>query len=307
MATPCRSRNSPTPAGSTGRWATPPSTNASARATWRRSSPRTPTPPLRRPARRAGENRSLTQGTAGWAALGSHHAAPRAVADVDADIATTTRTHASGGPPMTHHEARTATAAPPAAGARGAAATRRRRSVAAPAADAAHPRRRPRRPGHRQVATLGTGRSAAGPVHRRGRRPGPVRRWPPAGRGAGVPHREDVPRLETRSVAPSRRPPSRRCGPWNGCTARRTSSSADRPAPGRRSCSKPSASSPSNRDCTSPGSPWKTSAGCIRRHRADDTVSKAIAKILRAEIVVVDLCRHRDYAEELRRGQAADA
>ena len=37
--------------------------------------------------------------------------------------------------------------------------------------------------------------------------------------------------------------------------------------------------------------------GLIRRHRADDTVSKAIAKILRAEIVVVDLCRHRDYAE----------
>jgi hypothetical protein len=37
--------------------------------------------------------------------------------------------------------------------------------------------------------------------------------------------------------------------------------------------------------------------GLIRRHRADDTVSKAIAKILRAELVVVDLCRHRDCAE----------
>ena len=37
--------------------------------------------------------------------------------------------------------------------------------------------------------------------------------------------------------------------------------------------------------------------GLIRRHRADDTVSKAISKILRAELVVDDLCRHRDYAE----------
>ena len=37
--------------------------------------------------------------------------------------------------------------------------------------------------------------------------------------------------------------------------------------------------------------------GLIRRHRADDTVSKAIAKILRAELIVIDLCRHCDYAQ----------
>jgi hypothetical protein len=45
--------------------------------------------------------------------------------------------------------------------------------------------------------------------------------------------------------------------------------------------------------------PWdNVSCGVlIRRHRADDTVSKAISKILRAELVVVDLCLHRDYAE----------
>jgi len=35
----------------------------------------------------------------------------------------------------------------------------------------------------------------------------------------------------------------------------------------------------------------------LRRHRADDTVSKAIARVLRADLVVIDLCRHRDYAE----------
>ena len=39
--------------------------------------------------------------------------------------------------------------------------------------------------------------------------------------------------------------------------------------------------------------------GLLRRHRADDTVSKAIARVLRADLVVVDLCRHRNYAEGL--------
>ena len=35
----------------------------------------------------------------------------------------------------------------------------------------------------------------------------------------------------------------------------------------------------------------------IRAHRADDSVTKAISRILRADLVVVDLCRHRDYAD----------
>jgi len=35
----------------------------------------------------------------------------------------------------------------------------------------------------------------------------------------------------------------------------------------------------------------------VRRHRADDSVTKAITRILRADLVVVDLCRPRDYAE----------
>ncbi len=38
----------------------------------------------------------------------------------------------------------------------------------------------------------------------------------------------------------------------------------------------------------------------IRRHRADDSVTRAISRILRADLVVVDLCRPRDYAEGLR-------
>jgi len=35
----------------------------------------------------------------------------------------------------------------------------------------------------------------------------------------------------------------------------------------------------------------------IRRHRADDSVTRAITRILRADLVVVDLCRPRDYAD----------
>ena len=35
----------------------------------------------------------------------------------------------------------------------------------------------------------------------------------------------------------------------------------------------------------------------VRRHRADDTVTRAVARILSSELVVIDLCRHGDYAE----------
>jgi hypothetical protein len=35
----------------------------------------------------------------------------------------------------------------------------------------------------------------------------------------------------------------------------------------------------------------------LRRHRADDTVTKAIARVLRADLVVVDLCRSWNYAD----------
>jgi len=35
----------------------------------------------------------------------------------------------------------------------------------------------------------------------------------------------------------------------------------------------------------------------VRRHRADDTVTRAVGRILRSELIVVDLCRLRDYAD----------
>ena len=37
----------------------------------------------------------------------------------------------------------------------------------------------------------------------------------------------------------------------------------------------------------------------MRAHRSDDSVTKVVARILRADLVVVDLCRARDYAEAI--------
>jgi hypothetical protein len=41
----------------------------------------------------------------------------------------------------------------------------------------------------------------------------------------------------------------------------------------------------------------ETLAQLLRRHRADDSVNKAIGKLIRADLVVIDLCRYRDYAD----------
>ena len=41
----------------------------------------------------------------------------------------------------------------------------------------------------------------------------------------------------------------------------------------------------------------ETLAQLLRRHRVDDSVNKAIGKLIRVDLVVVDLCRYRDYAD----------
>lgn len=56
----------------------------------------------------------------------------------------------------------------------------------------------------------------------------------------------------------------------------------------RRSCSRPSDSKPSSKDSRSPGFTLEDLGVLLRRHRADDTVTKAIARILRADIVMAD-------------------
>ena len=56
----------------------------------------------------------------------------------------------------------------------------------------------------------------------------------------------------------------------------------------RRSCSKPSARPPSRPGRTVAWFTLEDLGVLLRRHRADDTVTKAIARILRADLVVVD-------------------
>ena len=41
----------------------------------------------------------------------------------------------------------------------------------------------------------------------------------------------------------------------------------------------------------------ETLAALFRRHRADDSVSKAISKLIRSDLILLDLCRYRDYAD----------
>ena len=35
----------------------------------------------------------------------------------------------------------------------------------------------------------------------------------------------------------------------------------------------------------------------VRRHRADDSITKAVRRITRVDLIIVDLCRPREYAE----------
>jgi IstB-like ATP binding protein len=66
-------------------------------------------------------------------------------------------------------------------------------------------------------------------------------------------------------------------------------------APAKYSCSKHSARPPSTPAGTSPGSPSNSSVSSSAW--TDDSVTKAITRILQADLVVVDLCRPRDYAD----------
>jgi hypothetical protein len=45
---------------------------------------------------------------------------------------------------------------------------------------------------------------------------------------------------------------------------------------------------------------WFTLEGLgaiVRRHRVDDTITKVVGRIVRSDLIVVDLCRYRDYAD----------
>ena len=87
----------------------------------------------------------------------------------------------------------------------------------------------------------------------------------------------------------SRPRPSRRCAPWNGshrrenlvvCGPSGTGKTFLLEALGQQAVEAGTAASP--------GSRLEDLGVLLRRHRADDTVTKAIARILRADLVVVD-------------------
>ena len=90
-----------------------------------------------------------------------------------------------------------------------------RGSAAAPAADAAHPCRRPGGDRDRQSATLGTRSRCSAPCSPKRSPAGTGPRWRPAERGR-VPHREDLPRLETRSILHPRPHPAGAADPGMG-------------------------------------------------------------------------------------------
>ena len=148
-------------------------------------------------------------------------------------------------------------------------------------------RRRPRSHRHRQVSTLGTSRSVAGPVHGRRSPGGTGPRWRPGGPGRPF-------RLGKRSTPGNpKRPPS----PQPTQQALRTLEWLHRKENlvlcGPSGTGKTFFLEALGQLAVEQGLhvAWFTLedlGGLIRRHRADDTVHKAIARILRAELIVVD-------------------
>ena len=72
--------------------------------------------------------------------------------------------------------------------------------------------------------------------------------------------------------------PNRRYALWNGSTATKCSWSAARREAARATSSKRSATSRSTAERPSPGTPWRRSPQLVHRHRADDSVNKAVGK-----------------------------
>ena len=163
---------------------------------------------------------------------------------------------------------------------------RRARGAAAPAAA---PIRSPRGAGgdrQRDRATLGTRRGPAGPARRGSRRPRPGDDpdATPRLRAAG---RQDVRRLgagplRDPSQDPASAPDAGMDRPRRGAVRLRPERDRQEP-PGRSA--RPLAI---DKGKTVAWHTLETLAQLLRRHRADDSVNKAIAKLIRADLVVID-------------------
>ena len=88
------------------------------------------------------------------------------------------------------------------------------------------------------------------------------------------------------SVIPPR--PSTRSGPWNGSTAPKCSWSAARAGPARAHFIEALGHLAIDKGKTVAWHTLETLAALLRRHRADDSINKAIGKLIRADLVLID-------------------
>ncbi|MEI2699426.1 MAG: ATP-binding protein [Microthrixaceae bacterium] len=98
-------------------------------------------------------------------------------------------------------------------------------------------------------------------------------------------------RPSTAGTTPSPRspnPPSGRYAPSSGSTVTRTSSCAARRAPARATSSKRSATQAIDAGAHVSWFSLEALGALIGRHRADDTTSRAIRKIMRADVIIID-------------------
>ncbi|MEU6789151.1 ATP-binding protein [Nonomuraea angiospora] len=91
---------------------------------------------------------------------------------------------------------------------------------------------------------------------------------------------------ECASCIPS--PHSDHCAPWNGSAAAKTSASAVLPAPAKAISLNALGQAAVDAGMTVAWFTIEDLGGLVRRHRVDDTVSKAFARITRTDLVIVD-------------------
>ena len=116
-------------------------------------------------------------------------------------------------------------------------------------------------------------------------RPGDDPDAPPRLRAA---RRQDLRRLGRRRLRDPGGDPAGAPHAGMGRARARTSASAGPAAPARATSSRRSGTSRSTTARPSPGTPWSRSTALLRRHRADDSVAKAIGRLIRADLIVID-------------------
>jgi len=92
----------------------------------------------------------------------------------------------------------------------------------------------------------------------------------------------------TRPSARSPHRPSGRCGPSSGSTTTRTSSCAAHRGPARATSSKQLAHAAIDQGAHVTWFSLEALGALVRRHRADDTTGRAIKRIMRADVIVID-------------------